>query len=190
MVWCIHARRTVHTFIFIGLLLVLVRVAAAQQPSATPVAPVTLITTPIALDGILDEPGWRSSPTIGDLVQRQPNPGEAPTERTDVTHASRRRQPVHRHRRLRLGAGSRRRHADGARRQSLGADDRIEIVLDTFRDQRSAFYFATNAAGALVDGLAFANGAAEHRVGCHLGRPHAGAPDRDGSPSSPFRSRA
>ena len=41
---------------------------------------------------------------------------------------------------------------------NLSADDRIEIVLDTFRDQRSAFYFATNAAGALVDGLSFANG--------------------------------
>jgi len=44
-----------------------------------------------------------------------------------------------------------------ARDASLGADDRIEILLDTFRDQRSAFYFATNPSGALVDGLA-ANG--------------------------------
>jgi hypothetical protein len=43
---------------------------------------------------------------------------------------------------------------DGA----LTSDDRIEILLDTFRDQRSAFYFATNPAGALVDGLAFSNG--------------------------------
>src|SRR3990170_4855384 len=41
---------------------------------------------------------------------------------------------------------------------SLMSDDRIEILLDTFRDQRSAFYFATNPGGALVDGLAFANG--------------------------------
>ena len=75
-------------FVFVGLLLVLVRVAAAQQPStdpATPLAAVTLITTPITLDGMLDEPAWRSSPTIGNLVQRQPNPGEPPTERTDVT---------------------------------------------------------------------------------------------------------
>ena len=40
-----------------------------------------------------------------------------------------------------------------ARDASLMADDRIEILLDTFRDQRSAFYFATNPAGALVDGL-------------------------------------
>ena len=45
-----------------------------------------------------------------------------------------------------------------ARDGAVGSDDRIEILLDTFRDQRSAFYFATNPAGALVDGLAFANG--------------------------------
>ena len=41
---------------------------------------------------------------------------------------------------------------------NLNSDDRVEILLDTFGDQRSAFYFATNPAGALVDGLAFANG--------------------------------
>ena len=40
-----------------------------------------------------------------------------------------------------------------ARDASLAADDRVEILLDTFRDQRSAFYFATNPSGALVDGL-------------------------------------
>src|SRR5688572_23302239 len=45
-----------------------------------------------------------------------------------------------------------------ARDGSLAADDRVEILLDTFRDQRSAFYFATNPSGALVDGLAFGNG--------------------------------
>ena len=44
-----------------------------------------------------------------------------------------------------------------ARDASLASDDRIEILLDTFRDQRSAFYFATNPSGALVDGLV-ANG--------------------------------
>src|SRR5690606_24728157 len=41
---------------------------------------------------------------------------------------------------------------------SLNADDRIEILLDTFHDRRNAFYFATNPSGALVDGLVFANG--------------------------------
>ena len=41
---------------------------------------------------------------------------------------------------------------------NLRSDDRIEILLDTYRDQRNAFYFATNPAGALVDGLLFTNG--------------------------------
>ena len=45
-----------------------------------------------------------------------------------------------------------------ARDASLNADDRLAIVLDTFRDQSNAFHFATNPAGAIVDGLVFANG--------------------------------
>ena len=45
-----------------------------------------------------------------------------------------------------------------ARDVSINSDDRLEIVLDTFRDQRSAFYFSTNPAGALIDGLVYANG--------------------------------
>ena len=41
---------------------------------------------------------------------------------------------------------------DMARDANLRFDDRISIVLDTHRDQRNAFFFATNPAGALVDG--------------------------------------
>jgi hypothetical protein len=31
-------------------------------------------------------------------------------------------------------------------------DDNVEIVIDTYHDRRKAYYFATNPAGALVDG--------------------------------------
>ncbi len=137
--------------------------AAAQSqspdaPEATPrSAPVTTVTTPITIDGALDEAPWHTAPKIGDLIQRQPQPGQPPTERTDVILL--RDQDN-----LYVGViaydsepakilGS-----QMARDGSLMADDRIEILLDTFRDQRSAFYFATNPVGALVDGLAFANG--------------------------------
>jgi hypothetical protein len=120
-------------------------------------APVTTVRTPITIDGALDEEAWRSAPTIGDLVQRQPNPGEAPTERTEVWLL---RDADN----LYIGVYAHDSEPDAvigtqmARDAGLNADDRIEIVLDTFRDQRSAFYFATNPAGALVDGLAFSNG--------------------------------
>jgi hypothetical protein len=135
--------------------------AAAQQPDTTEPAPrsapVTVTTETITIDGALDEAAWTTAPKIGDLIQRQPEPGQVPTERTEVTL-------LRDHDNLYIGVlafdsePARVIGTQMARDASLGADDRIEILLDTFRDQRSAFYFATNPSGALVDGLAFANG--------------------------------
>ena len=130
---------------------------AAQESDATRSAAVITIQDAITVDGELSEPIWLASPTIGHLIQRQPLPGEAPTESTEVTLL---RDADH----LYIGVRAFDSNADGvigtqmARDASLGADDRIELLLDTFSDRRSAFYFATNPAGALVDGLAFANG--------------------------------
>jgi hypothetical protein len=126
-----------------------------QTTAAEPVrrsAVVTAITEAITIDGVLDEPIWSAVPKIGDLIQRQPAPGRPPTERTDVTLLSDGDY-------LYVGVvayDSEPRRVIGtqmARDASLSSDDRVEILLDTFRDQRSAFYFATNPSGALVDGL-------------------------------------
>jgi hypothetical protein len=135
--------------------------AASQTTAATQAAPrsapVTLTAEPITIDGVLDEPIWASAPGIGDLVQRQPVPGQAPSEATEVTLLYDREH-------LYIGVVAHDSEPDAvigtqmARDASLGSDDRIEILLDTFRDQRSAFYFATNPSGALVDGLTYANG--------------------------------
>ena len=130
---------------------------AAPAGTAAKSAVVTAITTAITIDGALDEQVWRSAPKIGDLTQRQPLTGQPPTERTEVTL-------LHDDDYLYIGImcydsepakilGS-----QMGRDAALNSDDRLEIVLDTFRDQRNAFFFSTNPAGALVDGLAFANG--------------------------------
>jgi Domain of unknown function (DUF5916)/Carbohydrate family 9 binding domain-like len=133
---------------------------AAPQGAPTQLtrsAQVTRTTAPIAIDGSLDEPIWSTAPKIGELIQRQPDTGQSPSERTEVTllrDASN----------LYIGITAYDSQPDAiigsqmARDASLAADDRIEILLDTFRDRRSAFYFATNPVGALVDGLAFSNG--------------------------------
>ena len=120
-------------------------------------AVVTRISSEITVDGALDEQIWRTAPTIGGLTQRQPRTGEAPSERTDVTLLYDRAN-------LYIGVmayDSEPERVIGtqmARDGGLGSDDRISIVLDTYHDQRNAFFFATNPAGALVDGLVFANG--------------------------------
>ena len=130
---------------------------AAPRQVATRSAVVTRTEEAITIDGVLDERIWRAAPTIGDLIQRQPRPGQVPTERTEVTL-------LYDEGNLYIGIVAYDSEPEGvigtqmARDASLGSDDRIEVLLDTFRDQRSAFYFATNPSGALVDGLTFANG--------------------------------
>ncbi len=135
---------------------------SSAEESPSPASPgstvrtvkVTKTTEKITIDGALDEAIWQRAPKIGDLRQRLPNPGEAASERTDVIL-------LHDANNLYIGVvaydsepgkiiGTRM-----ARDARLNADDRLEILLDTFRDQRKAFYFATNPAGALVDGLAY-----------------------------------
>ena len=129
----------------------------AESGAATRSAAVITINSPIAIDGSLSEAAWTAAPPIGELVQRQPDTGSAPSERTEI-------RLLRDEDNLYIGVyaydaeSNRVVGTQMVRDGSLNADDRIEVLLDTFRDQRSAFYFATNPAGALVDGLAFANG--------------------------------
>jgi hypothetical protein len=110
----------------------------------------------IFVDGALDEPAWQSAATIGELVQREPESGARATEITEV-------RLLRDEGFLYIGVICFDSAADAvigtqmARDASLDDDDRVEIVLDTFRDRRNAFYFATNPAGALVDGLVVEN---------------------------------
>jgi hypothetical protein len=120
-------------------------------------AEVKRINARITVDGILNEPEWAAASSIGELVQREPKPGEKPTEQTEVKilydslnvyigimcYDSRPSQIV---------ATQMSRDAD------LSADDRIEILIDSFHDRHNAFYFSTNPSGALVDGLLVENG--------------------------------
>ena len=134
--------------------------AAVQQDD--PVEPVrsavvTTIAEPILVDGALDEPAWDRSPKIGELVQRIPTAGAVPSERTEVTL-------LRDENNLYIGVmcydsePNRVLAAQMARDAGLNGDDRILLLLDTFRDQSNAFYFSTNPNGVLVDGLVFANG--------------------------------
>ena len=133
----------------------------SPQPSAVAAerktGVVSAISSDINVDGVLDEEVWQTMPSIGELTQREPRTGEAPSESTRVTLLRDANT-------LYIGVmcyDSEPQRVIGtqmARDAALGSDDRIEILLDTYRDQRNAFYFSTNPAGALVDGLVFANG--------------------------------
>ena len=108
--------------------------AQANAPVSIRSAAVTSISSPISIDGSLSEAAWASAPTIGELIQRQPDTGRPPTERTDVTL-------LRDEDNLYVGIHAYDAEPDRVvgtqmiRDASLNADGRIEIVLDTSRDQ-------------------------------------------------------
>ena len=79
-------------FLRTGLILLpLVSRAALCQSTPTagsgggrPVLRIGIVTTPIRLDGLLDENGWAQADSIGNLTQIEPVEGQAPTGRTIV----------------------------------------------------------------------------------------------------------
>ena len=111
----------------------------------------------IQVDGLLNEDVWRSSPVIGELMQREPRESEPATENTEV-------RLLFDEANLYIGVICYDSDVDGiistqmSRDADLSVDDRIEILLDTFLDRRNAYYFSTNPSGALVDGLIIENG--------------------------------
>lgn len=133
---------------------------AAQSSENGAIAPKRAIAfraaSSIQIDGLLDEPAWQSLPTIGELLQREPREGARATENTEV-------RLLYDNANLYIGVFCHDSGPDGiiatqmSRDADLSPDDRIEILLDTFRDRRNAFYFSTNPSGALVDGLIIEN---------------------------------
>ena len=121
-------------------LLFLLELGNAQTAQPMPIARVE----GIVLDGRVDEPAWDAIPPLH-IVQYEPNAGEEPTERTEI----------------RLGYDddyfyvSMRaydRDPNGVRATSLYRDrisgsDHLEILLDTYNDNETAYVFTTTPSG-------------------------------------------
>lgn len=111
----------------------------------------------IALDGKLDEAAWRSA-TVLKLTQQSPKPGEPTLFETEVRIlvANDRiyfgflcRDPDSRHTSIHTMRRDETMGQDGQTK----SDDTVSIVLDTYGDRRTGYFFQINAAGARTDGL-------------------------------------
>ena len=103
----------------------------------------------IRLDGRLDDDAWRSARWITDFVQKEPNEGAEPTERTAVAFY---------YDDAALYVGARMYAKDPAHiqapltRRDVGSQsEHIWISLDTHRDRRTAYSFGITAAGTRMD---------------------------------------
>ena len=115
------------------------------------------------LDGeILGDPAWANAVPETGFRQTQPDEGEPASERTEV-------RVIFTESTLYVGIVCYDRDAraiaisDSRRDSSLDDGDSVQIILDTFLDQRSGFVFGTNPAGQEYDGQVVDAG--EGRVG-------------------------
>ncbi len=129
-------------------------IALAQEEDARPTVRAIRLADgeSVTLDGRLDEPFWKHIAPAKAFRQREPNEGAPARQSTEVRITYNRNN-------LYLGVLLYDSNPDGIigfekrRDASLRSDDRFQLILDTFLDGRSAYYFETNPAGLLGDGL-------------------------------------
>jgi len=112
--------------------------------------------TPPTIDGSLNDDTWKNASIINELYQREPNPGKPVSEKTEFYF-------LYDHNNIYIGI----RCFDDpegitakelARDVSLGDDDRVQIILDTYLDGRSGYWFQIGPRGSIGDALVNENG--------------------------------
>jgi len=105
---------------------------------------------PLTLDGRLDEPAWTLAPVARGFVQNEPSEGRPASLDTEI-------RVLYDDRAVYFGVFA---HddepaslvvSDLRKDFNTAASDAVLIVIDTFRDRRNGFEFATNPAGAKWD---------------------------------------
>ena len=110
-------------------------------------------TTPITLDGRLDEAAWASAEPSGDFTQSYPAPGKAALDRTEIS-------VLYDDAALYVGIRMFDAHPDSiaaglARRDATAAtgiySDWVHLIVDSYHDRRTAFRFSTTPRGVQKD---------------------------------------
>lgn len=135
------------------LLLLLPLPAAARTPEVPRTARLERLVGPRPkIDGVLEEEIWSRAALLDGFVQVDPDEGAAPSEETEI-------RIFYDDEFLYLGVRcyDREPRALIAKQmthdQSMVSDDRINLVLDTFHDERNAYFFQINPVGTRSEAL-------------------------------------
>ena len=118
---------------------------------------VFLIDDPPKIDGLLTDVVWKTAPYIDEFYQREPNNGQPISKPTKVFLCFDQKT-------LYVGFQcfddpKKITAKELLRDISLGQDDRVQIILDTYLDGRNAFWFQIGPLGSIGDALVSDNGA-------------------------------
>ncbi len=151
-----NSEPSIHAFIVVA--------ALSAQLSAGPLDSVGVVgvggavetvraSSPISVDGVLDEAAWAAAAPTSRFVQADPREGAPPSEPTDV-------RVLFDDGALYIGARLYDSAPDSiaallARRDGASSSDRFLVYVDGYHDRRSGFFFGVNAAGSLYDGTLY-----------------------------------
>lgn len=139
------------------------------------------------IDGRLNDEAWSSAAKIDQLIQREPNSGQPVSEKTifyicyDANF-------------LYVGIKcyddpKKITAKEMARDVSLGNDDRIQVILDTYLDHRNGYWFQIGPRGSIGDATISENGAVFNKEwnGLWEGKAHIVADGWEGEMAIPFK---
>ena len=111
----------------------------------------TRTSVPPKIDGYLDEPQWKRSVPVSGFQQFDPVEGAAPTEETLV-------YVLYDDRALYIGVECKDRNPSEivyqlTRRDRTAQSDRFSIMIDSYHDHSTAYYFSGTVSGVKTDGL-------------------------------------
>ena len=112
------------------------------------------VTATVTIDGYLTESVWNDATPSGDFIQRELQEGKPSTEKTEV-------RILYDAENLYVGIlcydsePEKIVHTDMERDSELDGDDSFTMVIDTFRDKRTGYYFSTNPNSVLKDALMY-----------------------------------
>lgn len=108
------------------------------------------------IDGFVNDDVWRSAASVSDFYQREPVPGDPVSQPTEFLFLFDHNNIYVAIRCIDEPGGITAKEL--ARDVSLGEDDRIQVIFDTFLDGRNGYWFQIGPRGSIGDGLVSENG--------------------------------
>ena len=133
----------------LGASFALLLLAATPEPPVTAVAVPRVVEGTVTIDGVLDEAVWQQAAVLRGFSQYLPVDNRPADDSTNVLVWY---GPTAIYFGIRAWQDSARIRATLADRDRIAGDDYVQLVLDTFNDQRQAYLFAVNPLGVQADG--------------------------------------
>lgn len=152
-------RPTISFALLIGIIIMFLSLPDATcQDSATACS----FISPPKIDGQLNEKCWNEAKPLTRFYQREPSPGAPATVDTEVMFGY---DQEHLYLAFRCYSDPDAITAkEMARDVDLSNDDRVQVILDTYMDQRNAYWFQIGPRGSIGDAIISENGAAFNKA--------------------------